>query len=67
MARIFENQNSGRRMIRLSPDDVLMVVSQYQQQLYDLRRIVEDGEQSQNPDHVYDKLKECEFYLPEDM
>jgi len=57
MARIMEN-NQGRRMIRLSAEDVLMVVSLYQQQLYSL--------QQQTYDEKYDKLKELELYLPED-
>ncbi|MGE0201686.1 MAG: hypothetical protein AB7P76_12050 [Candidatus Melainabacteria bacterium] len=57
MARIMEN-NQGRRMIRLSAEDVLMVVSLYQQQLYSL--------QQQTYDEKYDKLKALELYLPED-
>ncbi|MCE3236750.1 MAG: hypothetical protein K0Q50_2941, partial [Vampirovibrio sp.] len=36
MARIIEN-HEGRRMIRLTPDDVLTVVSLYQQHIYDMR------------------------------
>ncbi len=58
MARIIEN-HEGRRMIRLTPDDVLTVVSLYQQQLYDLRERDYEG--------VRAKLNSNYFYLPEDV
>jgi len=57
MARIVEN-HEGRRMIRLSSDDVLTVVSLYQQQMYDVS--------SRTADSVRDKLNMLQFYLPED-
>lgn len=58
MARIIEN-HEGRRMIRLTPDDVLTVVSLYQQQIYDLRERDYEG--------VRAKLNNGSFYLPEDV
>lgn len=45
-------------MIRLSVDDVLTVVSLYQQQLYTL--------QSREYPEVHKHLKQYDFYLPED-
>lgn len=57
MARIVEN-HEGRRMIRLSSDDVLTVVSLYQQQMYDVN--------TRTADSVRDKLNLLQFYLPED-
>jgi hypothetical protein len=58
MARIIEN-HEGRRMIRLTSDDVLTVVSLYQQQLYDLRE--------RDYEAVRTKLNSHYFYLPEDV
>lgn len=64
MARIIEN-NEGRRMIRLTPDDVLTVVSLYQQHLYDLQSKV-DQPPAKYTD-VHNHLGKIQFYLPEDM
>lgn len=58
MARIVENHN-GRRMIRLTPDDVLTVVSLYQQQMYAV--------QSRDYEGVREKLQHADVYLPEDV
>jgi hypothetical protein len=58
MARIIEN-HEGRRMIRLTAEDVLMVVSQYQQQLYGLENRDYEG--------VRSRLAENHVYLPEDL
>ncbi len=57
MARIVENHD-GRRMIRLNTDDVLTVVSLYQQHLYDI--------QNRDYDGIRRKLAEMNVYLPED-
>lgn len=57
MARIVDNQD-GRRMIRLTTDDVLTVVSLYQQHLYEV--------QNRNHDGIRRKLAEMNVYLPED-
>lgn len=58
MARILDNPN-GRRMIRLSPEDVLSVVSLYQQQLY--------GLEQRDYQAIQSRLRQSEFYLPEDV
>jgi hypothetical protein len=58
MARIIEN-HEGRRMIRLTPDDVLTVVSLYQQHIYDMRERDYEGLRA--------KLNQGYFYLPEDV
>jgi hypothetical protein len=58
MAQIVEN-HEGRRMIRLTPDDVLTVVSLYQQHLYGIEQRDYEG--------VRSRLKEGLFYLPEDI
>ncbi len=60
MAQIIEHQE-GRRMIRLSPDDVLAVVSHYQQHLYQLPPERRDYEA------VRMHLKAGLLYLPEDV
>lgn len=56
MARIIDNPQ-GRRMIRLSTDDVLMIVSIYQQQC-------------NCRDYTYDEVRRVidsnRFFLPED-
>ncbi|MEB3288042.1 MAG: hypothetical protein VKJ04_11130 [Vampirovibrionales bacterium] len=57
MARIIHNPD-GRRMIRLSPEDILMVVSLYQQQMYSLQQKTYDG--------LQERLKEFQCYLPEE-
>jgi hypothetical protein len=58
MARILDNMN-GRRMIRLSPEDVLSVVSFYQQQLY--------GLEERNYQSIQSRLRQADFYLPEEV
>ena len=58
MAQIIEN-HEGRRMIRLSTDDILTVVSLYQQQIYDL--------QQRNYEGIRSRLQEGMIYLPEDV
>ena len=57
MALIIDN-SSGRRMIKLSVDDVLMVVSMYQQKC---------NCKSYSYEEVRLILKENNFYLPEDF
>lgn len=58
MAKIVDNFE-GRRMIRLSTEDVLMVVSLYQQQIYTL--------QQRTYDDVRERLDELQCYLPEEV
>lgn len=56
MARIIENE-LGRRQIKVSADDIISLIREYQQ----LRRSVN------NPELVYETLKNSHFYLPEEM
>lgn len=56
MARIIEN-NSKRRIIRLSTDDVISIIQQYQ--------IITRGH-SEAP-VVRDLIKNAGFYIPEDI
>ena len=65
MARIIEN-HEGRRMIRLSTDDVLTVVSLYQQQLYKLQQMIDDDQPPVGSTKVRKELDGFQFYLPED-
>ncbi|MBX2859766.1 MAG: hypothetical protein KTR14_00915 [Vampirovibrio sp.] len=58
MAKIVENPQ-GRKMIRLTTDDVLSVVTMYKQQL--------KGGIPDRYEELTRLLKEREFYLPEDM
>ena len=58
MAKIVENPE-GHRMVRLSTEDVLMVVSLYQQQLYTLQQRTYDG--------IKERLNDMQCYLPEDV
>lgn len=57
MARIIDNPN-GRRMIKLTIDDVLMIVTLYQQKC-------------NCKEYTYDEVRKAlsigQFYLPEDM
>lgn len=57
MAQIIDNPN-GRKMIKLSTDDILMIVSLYQQKC-------------NCKDYTYDEVRKSlsggRFYLPEDM
>ncbi|MBY0405983.1 MAG: hypothetical protein K2X66_18920 [Cyanobacteria bacterium] len=59
MAKIIEN-NTGRRLIRLTPEDILSVVSLYQQH---------QSQESSNLSYQDLKLKLTEnpMYLPEEV
>ncbi len=57
MARILENPYGGRRMIRLSGEDVMMVVSTMQQALHGKGATYQD---------VYHVLSSQPLYLPEE-
>lgn len=56
MAKIIENKR-GRRLIRLSTDDVISVVREYQ------NTVVKAGSYSE----IRQKLDSAEMYLPEDV
>lgn len=57
MARIIDSDNSSRRMIRLSVDDVISIVSDYQ-------RIVP---RFSHIEDVRDCLADVVIYIPEDV
>ena len=57
MARIIDN-TQGRRMIKLSTDDILMIVSLYQQKC---------NCKNYTYDEVRNALSAGQFYLPEDI
>jgi len=57
MARIIESENSSRRMIKLSTDDVISVVREYQKNIRN------------KADYTYirDTLENIVMYIPEDI
>ncbi len=57
MARIIESENCIRRMIKLSTDDILSVVREYQRYI------------SKKPDYIQirDVLENTVIYIPEDV
>jgi hypothetical protein len=57
MARILDNPYGGRRMIRLSSEDIMMVVSMFQQEFRNAAPTYSDVEQF---------LTSRPFYLPEE-
>jgi len=57
MARILENTQGGRRMIRLSAEDVLAVISRVQ---------MESRQSAATTDHLKESLASRPFYLPEE-
>lgn len=57
MAKIVDNPN-GRRMIRLSVDDILMIVSMYQQKC---------NTKGFDYNEVRSTLKSNDIYLPEEV
>jgi hypothetical protein len=57
MAKILDNPNGGRRMIRLSGEDILMVVSLVQQEFRGSTATYTD---------LKDVLTTRPFYLPEE-
>ena len=56
MARIIESENGGRRIIKMSTEDVISVVKEYQ-------RIVP---RSSHFEDVRDFLSDTVIYIPED-
>lgn len=57
MARIIESQTNGRRIIKLTADDIISVVQDYQ-------RIVP---RASNYESIRDYLCDSVVYLPEDV
>ena len=57
MARIIENEVGKRRLIRMSTDDVISVVREYQ-------RVVKLRSSSEE---VKNQLEDCVIFIPEDV
>jgi len=57
MARIIEKEGTARRIIKLSADDIVNIIQQYQ--------TVTKG--YTNTYIVRDLLKNCPFYVPEEI
>ena len=57
MARIIESENCIRRMIKLSTDDVLSVVREYQRYINKKTNYVQ----------IRDVLEDIVIYIPEDV
>ncbi|MBR2525402.1 hypothetical protein IKE67_02940 [bacterium] len=57
MARIIENKNSSRRIIRMSTDDVINVVREYQKHVK-YRKSYEE---------IRNQLEDCVIFIPEDI
>ena len=57
MARIIENEAGKRRLIRMSTDDVISVVREYQ-------RVVKIRSSS---GEVRNQLEDCVIFIPEDV
>lgn len=56
MAKIIENKR-GRRMVRVSTDDVIMIVREYQNTVLNIR----------NYETIREQLDKREIYLPEEL
>lgn len=56
MAKIIENEN-GRRLVRLNPNDVINVVREYQNISLNVK----------NYNELRGRLNDFEIYLPEDL
>ena len=57
MARIIENKNSSRRIIRMSTDDVINVVREYQKHV----------KYRKNYEEIRNQLEDCVIFIPEDI
>ena len=57
MAKIIETEGSKRRMIRMSTDDILSIVREYQTHV----------KHRSNYDDIRNQLDDCIFYIPEDI
>ena len=57
MARIIENGNGNRRLIRMSSDDVMNVVREYQKHV----------KYRSSYEEIRDQLENCVIFIPEDI
>lgn len=57
MARIIENETGNRRIIRMSSDDVINVVREYQRHV----------KYRSSYDEIRNQLADCVIFIPEDI
>lgn len=57
MARIIENETGSRRIIKMSSEDVINIVREYQRHVLYKRDYEE----------IRDILEDCVFFVPEDV
>lgn len=57
MARIIENETSSRRIIKMSTDDVINVVREYQKHV----------KFRKNYEEIRNQLEDCVIFIPEDV
>lgn len=57
MARIIENETGERRIIKMSSDDVINVVKEYQKHVKNRRSY----------DEIRNQLEDCVIFIPEDV
>ncbi len=57
MARIIENEEGKRRLIKMTSDDVINIVREYQKHVK-LKR---------NYDEIRNQLEDCVIFIPEDI
>ncbi len=57
MARIIENETGNRRLIKMSSDDVISVVKEYQKHV----------KIRSSYDEIRNQLEDCVIFIPEDV
>lgn len=57
MARIIENENGKRRIIKMSSDDVISIVKEYQRHV----------KIRSSYDEIRSQLEDCVIFVPEDV
>lgn len=57
MARIIENEEGKRRLIKMTSDDVINIIREYQKHVK-FRR---------NYDEIRNQLEDCVIFIPEDI
>lgn len=57
MARIIENKEGSRRIIRMSSDDIISVVREYQKHV----------KIRSSYDEIRNQLEDCVIFIPEDV
>lgn len=57
MARIIENESGKRRLIKMSSDDIISIVKEYQRHV----------KISSSYDEIRSQLEDCVIFVPEDV